>query len=204
MLADDLDADLEDLLGWPEHLAAEYLWPVVPTAMLDAFLASQSLVIRIGSTPIQADHLDLEDILRRIRNQREGKRLAALRSGQVYLFADPAAEDRLGSSRAINRLEATLTRGSRRFFLADGKWYEIGTGYIDAIRRRVEGLISVVPSLDLPAWESARDERRYNQHVQDVRAGYVNLDRNLVRAGPHEDTGFEVCDRSAPTTNSFT
>jgi hypothetical protein len=35
--------------------------------MLDAFLASRSLVIRIGSAPIQADHLDLEDILRGTR-----------------------------------------------------------------------------------------------------------------------------------------
>jgi hypothetical protein len=84
-LADDLDNDLEELLGWPEHLAAEYLSPVVPAAMLDAFLASQSLVIRIGSVPIQADHLELEDFLRRTRYQREGKRLAALRSGHVHL-----------------------------------------------------------------------------------------------------------------------
>jgi uncharacterized protein (TIGR04141 family) len=197
-LANDLDADLDELLGWPANLAAEYLSPVVPTAMLDAFLASQSLVIRIGSTPIQADQLDLEDILRRTRNQRQGKQLAALRSGHVYLFADPDAEEPLGSSRAVNWLEATLTRGSRRFFLADGKWYEIGATYIDSIRRQVEDLISAAPSLDLPAWDPARDERRYNQHVQDVRAGYVNLDRDLVRAGLHEDTGFEACDLLGP------
>ncbi len=197
-LANDLDADLDELLGWPENLAAEYLSPVVPAAMLDAFLASQSLVIRIGSTPIQADQLDLEDILRRTRNQRDGKRLATLRSGHVYLFAGPDAEEPLGSSRAINWLEATLTRGSRRFFLADGKWYEIGATYIDSSRRQVEDLISAAPALDLPAWDPARDERRYNQHVQDVRAGYVNLDRDLVRAGLHEDTGFEACDLLGP------
>jgi uncharacterized protein (TIGR04141 family) len=197
-LADDLDSDLDELLGWPENLAAEYLSPVVPAAMLDAFFASQSLVIRIGSTPIQADQLDLEDILRRTRNQRDGKRLAALRSGHVYLFADPDADEPLGSSRAINWLEATLTRGSRRFFLADGKWYEIGTTYIDSIRRQVKDLISAAPSPDLPAWDPARDERRYNKHVQDVRVGYVNLDRNLVRAGLHKDTGFEACDLLGP------
>ena len=197
-LADDLDADLDQLLGWPEDLAAEYLSPIVPTAMLDAFLASQSLVIRIGSTPIQADHLHLEDILRGTRNQRDGKRLAALRTGHVHLFADPDAEEPLSGSRAINWLEATLTRGTRRFFLADGKWYEIGATYIDSIRRQVENLVSAAPSLDLPTWDPARDERRYNQHVQDVRAGYINLDRNLIRAGLHQRTGFEACDLLAP------
>ncbi len=59
-------------------------------------------------------------------------------------------------------------------------------------------LISAVPSLDLPAWDPRQDERRYNQHVQDVRAGYLNLDRDLVRAGLHQDTGFEACDLLGP------
>ncbi len=87
-----------------------------------------------------------------------------------------------------------MSRGSRRFFLAYGNWYEIGATYIESIRRQVEQLISAAPTLDLPTWDPAHDERRYNQHVQDVRASYVNLDRNLVRAGLHEDTGFEACD----------
>jgi uncharacterized protein (TIGR04141 family) len=34
--------------------------------------------------------------------------------------------------------------------------------------------------------------------VQDVRASYLNFDRNLVRAGLHEDTGFEACDLLGP------
>jgi uncharacterized protein (TIGR04141 family) len=197
-LVDDLDADLDVLLGWPHEDAAEFLSAVVPIAVLDDFLASQSMVIRIGSTPIQADHLDLEDILRRTRYQPDGKRLTALRAGHIHLFADSDADQPLGSVRALNWVEATLTRGSRRFFLADGKWYEIGAGYIDAIRQQVEQLLSVAPSLDLPAWDTEHDERRYNQHVQDVRAGYVNLDRDLVRAGLHEHTGFEACDLLGP------
>jgi uncharacterized protein (TIGR04141 family) len=193
----ELDADLEELLGWPEDMVAEYLSPVVPAAKLDAFLASQSLVIRIGSTPITANHLELEDFLRRTRHQREGNRLAALRRGNVQLFADPDGDEPLGGSCAINWLEATLTRGERRFFLADGKWYEIGAAYIDSIRRQVQDLMSAAPSLDLPAWDPEYNERRYNQHVQDVRAGYINLDRDLIRAGL-QHTGFEACDLLGP------
>jgi len=197
-LAEDLDGDLEELLGWPEDDAAEYLSPVVPMALLDDFLASQSLVIRIGSTPITADNLNLEDILRRTRHQTHGRRLAVLRAGHVHLFADPDCDEPLGSGRALNWIEATISRGSRRFFLADGKWYEIGAHYIDSVQRQVEQLISSTPTLDLPTWDSGHDERRYNQHVQDVRAGYLNLDRDLVRAGLHQDSGFEACDLLGP------
>jgi uncharacterized protein (TIGR04141 family) len=196
-LAAQLDADLEVILGWPEDMVAEYLSPVVPAAKLDAFLASQSLVIRIGSTSIRADHLELDDFLRRTRLQPDGKRLAALRSGNVRLFADPDADEPLGGSRAINWLEATLPRGERRFFLADGKWYEIGATYIDSITRQVGDLISAAPSLDLPAWDPDQDERRFNQHVEDVRAGYINFDRDLVRAGLQVN-GFEACDLLGP------
>lgn len=197
-LANDLDTDLEVLLSWPADEAAELLSPVVPMAVLDDFTSSQSLAIRIGTAVIAADDLELEDILRRTRLQPEGRRLAALRAGRIHLFADPDGGEPLGSARALNWLEATASRGPRRFFLADGRWYQIGTAYIDSIRQQVEMLISAAPSLDLPAWDPRQDERRYNQHVQDVRAGYLNLDRDLVRAGLHQHTGFEVCDLLGP------
>jgi uncharacterized protein (TIGR04141 family) len=76
-------------------------------------------------------------------------------------------------------------------------WYEIGAAYIDSIRQQVGMLMSAAPSLDLPAWDPKQHERRYNQHVEDVRAGYLNLDRDLVRAGL-QDTGFEACDLLGP------
>jgi uncharacterized protein (TIGR04141 family) len=80
----------------------------------------------------------------------------------------------------------------------DGAWYEIGAAYLDSIRTQVEQLLNGVPTLDLPAWDPTWHERRYNEHVQDVRAGYLNLDRDLVRAGIHRSTGFEVCDVLGP------
>jgi hypothetical protein len=50
------------LLSWPTEDAAESLSPVVPMAVLDDFLSSQSLAIRIGTKPvtdgIPAPHMD--------------------------------------------------------------------------------------------------------------------------------------------------
>jgi uncharacterized protein (TIGR04141 family) len=64
-LAEQLDADLEELLGWPAADAGDFLSPVVPTARLDDFLAAQSLIIKIGNaTPPPVDHLDLEQLSR--------------------------------------------------------------------------------------------------------------------------------------------
>jgi uncharacterized protein (TIGR04141 family) len=198
--ADQLQTDLEELLSWPDDEAAEFLHPVVPTARLDEYLSAQSLAIKIGAAHLRpTDHLDLGDFLRRTRVQRPGTRVQALREGRVHLFADPDGDEPIGpASAAINWLEATFPIGPRRYFLMDGTWYEIGAAYLDSIRTQVERLLNSVPSLDLPAWDPTWHERRYNEHVQDVRAGYLNLDRDLVRAGLHQDTGFEVCDVLGP------
>jgi uncharacterized protein (TIGR04141 family) len=198
-LADQLEADLEELLGWPEADAADFLSPVVPMARLDDFLAAQSFIIRIGKAiPPPVGHLDLSDFLNRTRHQRPGARVKALRDGRVDMFADPDADEPIGSSAAVNWLEATLSIGSRRFFLMDGAWYEIGAAYLTSIRSQVEQLLIGTPSLDLPAWDPSWPERRYNEHVQDVRTDYLNLDRDLVHAGLHQTTGFEACDLLGP------
>jgi uncharacterized protein (TIGR04141 family) len=198
-LAEQLDADLEELLGWPAADAGDFLSPVVPTARLDDFLAAQSLIIKIGNaTPPPVDHLDLRDFLNRTRHQKPGTRVKALHDGHVHMFADPDAGEPIGNSAAINWLEATLSIGSRRFFLMDGTWYEIGATYLTSISTQVKQLLNSTPSLDLPAWDPSWPERRYNEHVQDVRAGYLNLDRDLIRAGLHQTTGFEVCDLLGP------
>jgi uncharacterized protein (TIGR04141 family) len=198
--ADKLTTDLETLLGWEDDEAAAFLHPVVPISRMDDYLVAQSLAIKIGAAaPQRTDHLDLGDFLRRTRVQRPGTRVQALRDGHVHMFADPDGDEPISASPAINWLEADFTVGSRRYFLMDGTWYEIGTAYLESLRAQVDQLLAGgVPSLDLPAWDPAWHERRYNEHVQDVRPGYLNLDRNLVRAGPHQATGFEVCDVLGP------
>src|SRR6266567_7206816 len=47
-IANQLNADLDEMLSWPPADAAEYMAPVVPTARHDDYLAAESLKIKIG------------------------------------------------------------------------------------------------------------------------------------------------------------
>lgn len=193
-----LASDLDEVLGWPDDEAAGFVAPVVPMTHMDGYLSSHSLAIKIGSASRFVDHLDIHDFLQRTRLQTPGARVEALRRGHVRMFADADASEPLGGSAAINWIEAALPLGSRQFFLLDGTWYEIAAGYLTAMRTCVERLLGGIPSLDLPKWNLGNDERSYNEHVQDVRPGYICLDRDQVRAGLHREHGFEACDLLGP------
>ena len=168
-----LDSDLDEVLGWPDDEAAEFVAPVVPMTHMDGYLSSHSLAIKIGSVRRFVDHLDLHNFLLRTRLQDPGARLEALRRGYVRMFADADATESLGGSSAIKWVEATLPLGPRRFFLLNGVWYEIAVGHLTAMRACVERLLGGIPSLDLPKWDLSSDEQRYNEHVQDARPGYI-------------------------------
>lgn len=193
-----LDADLDEVLGWPDDEALGFVSPVVPMAQMDGYLSAHSLAVKIGSAQRLVDQLDLYEFLRRTRLQNPGARLEAMRRGYVRMFADADGTEPLGGSAAINWIEAALPLGPRRFFLLDGTWYEIAAGYLTAMHARVKCLLGGIPSLDLPKWDLRSDEQRYNEHVQDVRPGYVCLDRDPVRAGLHREHGFEACDLLGP------
>jgi uncharacterized protein (TIGR04141 family) len=193
-----LNADLDEVLGWPDDEAAGFVSSVVPMTQMDRYLSAHSLAVKIGSARRLVNQLDLHEFLRRTRLQDPGARLEAMCRGYVRMFADADGTEPLGGSSAINWIEAALSLGPRRFFLLDGTWYEIAASYLTAMRAYVERLLCGIPSLDLPKWGLGSDERRYNEHVQDARPGYICLDRDPVRAGLHREHGFEACDLLGP------
>jgi uncharacterized protein (TIGR04141 family) len=77
-------------------------------------------------------------------------------------------------------------------------WYEIAARHLTAMRACVERLLGGMPSLDLPRRHLGSDERRYNEHVQDVRPGFICLGRDPVRASLHCEHSFEACDLLGP------
>lgn len=198
-IADQLNADLDEMLSWTPSDAAEFMAPVIPTARHDDYLAAESLKIKIGPAPAyRVDQLELADILAGTRYRPAGTRVAALRDGYITLYADPDATEPIGRTTAINWLEATQSMETNRYFLLDGAWYQIGETYLESIRQQIQDLIPAQPSADLPAWDPAWIEARYNKHVQDTRPGYLNLDAKLIRAGLHTAPGFEACDLLGP------
>ncbi|HET9895548.1 MAG TPA: DUF6119 family protein [Streptosporangiaceae bacterium] len=197
--ADQLNADLDEVLSWTPADAADYMAPVVPTARHDDYLTAESLKIKIGpASPHHVDQLELADILAGTRFRPAGTRVQTLRDGYITLYADPDGNEPIGRTAAINWIEATQSIGPNRYFLLDGTWYKIGETYLESIRQQIQSLIPAQPSVQLPTWDPTWAEGRYNQHVQDTRPGYVNLDAKLIRAGIHTAPGFEACDLLGP------
>ena len=74
------------------------------------------------------------------RPQRDGEHVTVLRGGHVNLNADDDGDEILARARADKWLEASESIGSRRFFLMDGDWFEIGADYVRASREAISRL----------------------------------------------------------------
>ncbi|MGI8336753.1 DUF6119 family protein [Actinomadura scrupuli] len=196
---DQLHHVLEELLARGLDDADAHLAPVVPTSCLRQMADARSFRIKIGkSRATVSDHLDLDIFLERLSWQDPGQRVQALREGRVHLCAAGNGKDLLTGTMAVKWLEATCSLGSRRFHLLDGQWYEIGAGYLEAVRGEIERILGAPPSLDLPPWRPDWTEGDYNQSVPQLREGYVCLDRTGVRNPFDASNRVEVCDLLGP------
>ena len=197
-----LDGELEQVLAGATD-AGERLVQVVPTSMLEFFGHAHSFTVKIGhSRPAPVPSLELGDILKAARSQRAGERVKALRSGRIYLNADGRGEDVLGSTRADKWLEANMSVDTRRFFLMDGDWFEIGADYVRASRDAIVPLFAATPSVALLPWSLSRGcaEREYNQYVAARSSGrLLCLDRNQTVRNPLGiHSSLEICDLLGP------
>ncbi|MFC4562852.1 TIGR04141 family sporadically distributed protein [Nocardiopsis mangrovi] len=198
-LVSRLEDALDDQLGKePDGRIAA----AVPADHWDDYAAARTFRIRINSYTAgqPTDDFSLPYVLERARVQRRGNRVVALRAGTVTLYRHSRAEktDVIWSSNVLSWIEAEVRLDSRRFFLMDGCWYEIGKEYLKAIRSHVERLITDSPSVDLPPWVLGDSEKTYNESVPDKRPGYACFDRNNVQTGLHRRNGVEVCDLLSP------
>jgi uncharacterized protein (TIGR04141 family) len=198
-----LDLELESLLGGAISDVGERLLPVIPTSVLERYREARSFTIRIGhARGCVVPSLELEDILRRTRVQRDGQRVKTLRGGRVYLNADTAGEEVLDEARADKWLEANVSLDARRFFLMDGEWFEIGTEYVRASKEAIGRIFPATPSVVLPSWSSAAypTEYDYNCFVADRSLGeYLCLDKNRrVRDPLGRRSPLEICDLLGP------
>jgi uncharacterized protein (TIGR04141 family) len=198
----ELDGELEELLAGNAD-AEGHLIPVVPTSVLEYFSQARSFTIRIGHARTTAvPSLELEGFLRRTRPQRSGERVKTLRRGHVYLNTDDDGDEVLDQARADKWLEASVSIGSRRFFMMDGDWFEIGADYVRASRAAITRLFPAAPTIDLPPWylPKGKTEYDYNSHVAARWKGlYLCLDRNqAVRDPLGARSSLEICDLLGP------
>ncbi|MGH3262143.1 MAG: DUF6119 family protein, partial [Trebonia sp.] len=158
-----LDLELETLLADTTAVTAERLLPVVPIAALEHYGEARSFTIRIGHARCATvSSLELADIVRRTRLQKPGERVNALRSGSISLNADGAGNDLLAEARADRWLEANVSLGTRRFFLMEGEWFEIGADYVRASREAAARLFPATPGIVLPPWSRTNHRIEYD------------------------------------------
>ena len=94
-----LDDELEKLLAATRADACERLIPVVPTSVLQHLGQAHTFTIKIGHGRADPSRsLELEDIIRRTRVQRDGEHVKTLRYGYVSLNDDEAGKEVLASA----------------------------------------------------------------------------------------------------------
>jgi uncharacterized protein (TIGR04141 family) len=190
------------MLSWGPDDAGDSLVPVVPDSVLDHYREARSFTLKIGSIRVVRPTLELGDILHRTQLQRDGHRVSALRHGIISLNADEAGRVELAHADADKWIEACVSVGSRRYFMMDGDWYEIGEDYVRRARAAIAKLFPAQPSIVLPPWPLATKptEREYNLYVADGSCGkYLCLDRSQkVRNPLGRRDPLEPCDLLGP------
>ncbi|MFA1551961.1 DUF6119 family protein [Actinomadura chokoriensis] len=189
-----LDAILDTALTNPADGTVN---AAVPTALMDRATAACAYSLTIGGTRLRnLAAPTIADL--RACTAGSAQPTRALRTGRIFLHGE--AGEPLGSASAIKWVETWKVEGNRHYFLVEGKWYESGTDYLDAIDRDVTRLIATTPSLTLPPWYPGEHERDYNERVQKEASvdRFLCLDRKTVRTELHHHNGLEVCDLLGP------
>ncbi|MEO3855763.1 DUF6119 family protein [Acrocarpospora sp. B8E8] len=171
----------------------------LPLACQDVEEEHQSYRVKIGPQRFATEEdLSLETILALTRPHSAGQRIKALRDGYIQLCADHEGESPL-SSRIKGHLwiSADIAVDTHRYFLHEGKWYEIGTAHLETIRSRIEEVLSQPPSISLPSWDPAfKDEDEYNRKAA-KNDDFVLLDKKKLHTTQHP-RGIEACDLLGP------
>lgn len=189
-----LEEALDELLGQPDQGRVA---GAVPTGRWDDYLATRTFRFRINSPQGKVStSFDLPYLLDRLRVQRAGTRVTALRKGTIVLYEDDRArsDDKIWSSSAMRWVEADVALGDRRYFLLDEDWYEVGPAYLASVRAQVEKLIVSSGTNELPAWDLAHDEHRFCEDIESWGRGHLCMDKKLVKTRLHRGNGVEICD----------
>ncbi|MBT2398311.1 TIGR04141 family sporadically distributed protein [Streptomyces sp. ISL-100] len=195
---DALERALDGRLG---QAAYGRISVAVPSEHHVAYAEATTYITQINSAgALRSDDVDLGYVLTRARLAPPGRRLKVLREGTVTLARDrrAGAVDTLAVTSALTWLEAGISLGSRRFFLMDSEWYEVGAAYVDECRAAVAALLPGSPSISLPAWMDRESENAYNNRVADNRPGWVCLDTKNVTNPLRPRDQVEICDLLVP------
>lgn len=154
--------------------------------------------------------LELSDILTKLDNIDERKRLQRLRAIKIQ------GKDASGS--ALTRdiaghcwITFETDFDGQRYVFHRGRWYNVGGAYLDLLKDRINRILANRSTEQLPPWPQTRKRRKttgatylgpvteatYNDHIAATQDGFYSLDRKLLHTEQHP-RGFEGCDILSP------
>ncbi|TQM01453.1 uncharacterized protein (TIGR04141 family) [Actinoallomurus bryophytorum] len=150
------------------------------------------------------DTLELEHLLGALAERSSETRLAALKRIKIQaLDANGGAVSRAISGDKWITFEDDLH--GQRYVFHQGRWFNIGSAYLDMLRGKISRIFAQRSMLELPAWPKTQKkngvgpviERRYNEYASAQNDSLLCLDRKLIRTEQH-DRGIEACDLLGP------
>ncbi|MFB7374184.1 DUF6119 family protein [Streptomyces sp. NPDC056222] len=174
----------------------------VPDACQEGYSTSQAFRLRRGTHTIETDDIALHDLLGLVSDKPHGERLKALGEVRVTMFSDADGQTPAGA--ATNGKEwliADIPTGSDRLFYGNGKWFEVGAGFLQNLDEEVTRLLTEPKTVTLPSWPAGpldskgrdtHDEDWYNKHAAQ-QSGYLLFDKQNIRTGKFRGGGLEIC-----------
>ena len=194
---------LEAMLG---DLDSPRLTVGVPDSCQEGFGSAQAFRIRRGDRVQEVSDLDLSVLLGFVMDQAEGDRMKALGQVRVVMFSDDDLRTPLGAATTGQEwLIADVPVGTDRFFFGQGKWFEVGSGFLTTLEEELAELLAEPSTVTLPSWpkgptvkgQDSHDEGWYNAEAA-KQTGYLLFDKKGIVTKKFNGGGLEICDLLGP------
>ncbi|MQY20230.1 DUF6119 family protein [Nocardia macrotermitis] len=196
------DAALEKLLAGDDR---DRLTIGIPDSVLDEFGAAQRFRLALGRRSLDVEELDLPSLLAFVQGKPTGRRLEYLRRLEIVMYTDDNEGSALETdTHGTDWLVAEVdTADGSRYFYRQGRWHEIGAGYLATLRELLEALLAKIARVAVPAWtkteddDHVHDEGWFNREVA-KKPGYQLFDKKTVVTAKYRGGGLEICDVLGP------
>ncbi|MFJ1610212.1 DUF6119 family protein [Streptomyces sp. NPDC088253] len=179
----------------------------VPDSCQESYSSAQAFRARRGSRTIETSDLELRHLLQFVQDKPEGERLKALGAVRVTMFSDDDYRTPAGvTTNGKEWLIADITMGTDRLFYGNGKWFEVGAGFLETLEEELTALFTQPQTVTLPPWpkgppnskgHDSHDEDWFNHQAAEP-DGYLLFDKKDIVTEKFRGGGLEICDVLGP------
>lgn len=179
----------------------------VPDSCQEGYSSAQAFRVRRGAQTIEVGELELRHLLQFVKDKPPGERLQGLGDLRVTMFSDDDFQTPAGVTTSGKEwLIADVPLGTDRLFYGNGKWFEVGAGFIETLEEELTNLFAQPQTVTLPRWtkgpqnsdgQDTHDEDWFNRKAAE-QDGYLLFDKDTVRTVKFRGGGLEICDVLGP------